>query len=160
MRPHRWRSIGVAAAVLAALAACADQTADDAEATGENDAAAANESGAAGPNERQLENGERVVSYTVRGIVVSLPTSTLDLQVKHEPIPEFDAGPGKPPGMNAMTMGFPLADDIDIDGMAPGQKVRLAFEVTHRPDGALKHFELVRWSALPDDTELSVSLDG
>lgn len=97
---------------------------------------------------------ERVVAYTVRGEVVTLPDAMNDLMVKHEAIPEFRDGEGTL-GMNVMTMPFPLADGVASDGLDVGDKVSITFEVRHNMDWSLKGYEATEWEELPADTQLN-----
>ena len=97
---------------------------------------------------------ERVVSYTVRGQVASLPDNMNDLMVKHEAIPEFRS-PNGTLGMNVMTMGFPLAEGVSSEGMSVGDKVATTVEVRHQRDWTLIGYETVSWEALPAETELN-----
>ncbi len=109
----------------------------------------------------EAETGPRIVEYTVRGEVESIPQNpSQDLMVKHEAIPEFDTGQtlpnGEPKlGMNVMSMPFPAPDDYDLSDLAVGDKVALTFAVQHdRETNQLLGYELVNHAKLPEDTQL------
>ncbi len=71
-------------------------------------------------------------SYRVRGIVRSLPapeTGAGDLRIQHEAIPDLVGPSGEIEGMAAMTMPFPLADDLDLTGLAAGDAVEFDLRV-------------------------------
>jgi hypothetical protein len=94
------------------------------------------------------------MTYTVRGEVTQLPepgAEGSDLMVRHEPIPDFKNAKGEVVGMNAMTMPFPVSNDVSLDGIAVGDKVRLTFEVQFQPATSFVTTEIDR---LPPDTEL------
>lgn len=105
-------------------------------------------------SDQAAPEGMRIVSYTVRGEVRSLPDESNDLMVRHEAIPEFRQGNGTL-GMNVMVMPFPFADGINADGMSIGDIVAITFEVTHREDWSLVGYQTVGWELLPADTELN-----
>jgi Cu/Ag efflux protein CusF len=93
-------------------------------------------------------------AYTVRGEVEQLPNPEVegsDLMVRHEPIPDFENSKGEVVGMNAMTMPFPLAGDVSLEGIAVGDKVELTFEVQFEPSTSFVTTEVTK---LPPDTEL------
>jgi Cu/Ag efflux protein CusF len=69
-------------------------------------------------------------TYTVRGVVVALPTDTEPMRVRHEAIPNFRSMAGEVVGMDAMTMPFPLGDGVAVEGLAVDDKVELTFVVT------------------------------
>lgn len=71
-------------------------------------------------------------TYTVKGIVESLPTidkPQSELRVHHEAIDDFADRDGKVVGMNSMTMEFPPAKGVDISSLKVGDKVVLTFSV-------------------------------
>lgn len=72
-------------------------------------------------------------TYTTRGQVAQLPVAgddRTDFMVRHEAIPEF-RGPQGERGMDTMVMPFPIRDEpaISLDGLAPGDKVQITFDV-------------------------------
>jgi len=69
-------------------------------------------------------------SYTVRGVIVALPESGEAMRVRHEAIPDFRGRNSEVVGMDAMTMPFPLGDDVELGDLAVGDKVELTFVVT------------------------------
>lgn len=72
--------------------------------------------------------------YTVRGVVVGLPSEDEPFQVHHEAIPDFRSAAGEVVGMDVMVMPFPLADGVEVGGLAPGDKVEIELEVTWTGD--------------------------
>lgn len=71
-------------------------------------------------------------SYDVAGVVESLPRDGADrreMTVAHEEIPDFVGRDGQEVGMEAMTMQFVVAQDVDLEGVAVGDGVDLTFEV-------------------------------
>lgn len=77
--------------------------------------------------------------YSVRGEIVQLPDPKrpdgAELYIRHEAIPDFVDTDGATVGMEAMTMGFPLAKDVDLAGFAVGDAIEFRLEV--------------RWDGLP-----------
>jgi hypothetical protein len=98
-----------------------------------------------------------VVRYTVRGQVVALPSPenpAAEFQVRHEPIPDFKSG-GQVVGMRAMTMPFPVGEDVSLDEIAIGDIIELTFETTYSPDTQMvESYRVVSITELPADTEL------
>ena len=72
-------------------------------------------------------------SYSVRGEVVALPDERRpddrQLRVRHEAIPDFVGFDGEVVGMASMSMPFPLAAKVDLEGVEPGDPVEMTFEV-------------------------------
>lgn len=69
--------------------------------------------------------------YTVRGRIASLPTAEKpgsSLQIEHEPIDNFVRQDGTL-GMDSMTMPFPLAKGLSLEGLAKDDVVEFTFEV-------------------------------
>jgi Cu/Ag efflux protein CusF len=73
--------------------------------------------------------------YTVRGVVEKLPQAGGDtnLYVHHAAIPGYRDDTGKVVGMMSMTMPFPVAAGLSLDGIAPGDPVEFTFRVMWRP---------------------------
>lgn len=93
-----------------------------------------------------------VHSYTVDGILTQLPTEPgHELMIRHVSIPDFVNASGDTVGMNAMTMGFPLADAAILDGFAAGDTIRFVFEVRW---GGQSPLRLTGMQHLPPGTEL------
>jgi hypothetical protein len=71
--------------------------------------------------------------YTVRGVVERLPQTEgpdRGLYIHHAAIPTFRDEHGKVVGMMSMTMPFPVADDVSLAGIAPGDPVEFTFAVS------------------------------
>lgn len=87
-------------------------------------------------------------TYTLRGIVRQLPDpakAAAQLQIQHEEIPHFVGWDGKVVGMQEMTMPFPLAPGVSLQGIAVGDAVEFTFE-TFR---SAKRYHLSRIAKLP-----------
>ena len=130
-RAGRRLGAGVVTALLLALAAC----------RGEREPAAAPP---APPD----------ATYTVRGVVWGLPAAAGgDLVVFHEAIPDFVDRKGERSGMDSMTMPFGVAPDVELAGLAEGDKVEITFELRWQDRQPLR---IVRLDELPGDTEVRV----
>jgi len=126
-------------------------------------------SGTAESAEQAIDFSTDADTYTVLGIVRSLPSEgppPTDLRIQHEHIPDFVGQTGEihmntdgVPGMKAMTMDFPrLADGVSLEGLAPGDKVRFTFKVKWIESATGD--KSPRWlvsaiEPLPDDTPVS-----
>ncbi len=129
------------------LGACADgePTADEAPAAAETE-----------PEEAEPEVSEPVVpeTYTVRGEIVELPDPedpTSGFFVYHEAIDEFRGIDGEVVGMSSMTMPFPVADGVDLEGLGRGDIVEFDLQVDWEGDPATL---VTRVEELPQDTIL------
>jgi Cu/Ag efflux protein CusF len=109
---------------------------------GGNDEAASSEAAAAAT--------ER---YTVLGTVSKLPDVSGDtnLYLRHAAIPDYKNEAGEAVGMKAMTMPFPLADGVSIEGLQEGDPVEFTFTMRWKPTG---HYEIVKIVELPAGTEI------
>ena len=71
-----------------------------------------------------------VQAYEVDGVLARLPEGPgTELMITHEEIPGFVNAEGDTVGMAAMTMGFPPAEEVSLEGFAPGDSVAIRFEV-------------------------------
>jgi Cu/Ag efflux protein CusF len=85
------------------------------------------------------EPGGPVQSYDVHGVVAQLPAGPgKEFMIQHDPIPDFVNAEGDTVGMNAMTMGFPPAEDLDLSGFTVGDSIRFTFEVRWGQPGPLR----------------------
>lgn len=95
--------------------------------------------------------------YEVRGVVMQLPSSEAPLaefQVRHEAMPNFRGQDGAL-GMDTMTMPFPPAKDLKLDGLAVGDKIMLSFEVNYDvATGNMIDYQATGFTKLPAETEL------
>ena len=96
--------------------------------------------------------GAPAATYTVRGKIESLPGASGDLALQHEPIPGFKDKDGKVSGMGTMTMPFPLAKGVSVDGLAVGDVVEFEFSVWWQPRVS---YEVTRITKLPAGTTLN-----
>lgn len=91
----------------------------------------------------------------MRGEVVALPDERRpddrQLRVRHEAIPDFVGFEGEVVGMASMSMPFPLAADVDLEGVEPGDPVEMTFEVRWEGTPPIRIVEL---EELPPGTEL------
>ncbi|HYG70643.1 MAG TPA: copper-binding protein [Anaeromyxobacteraceae bacterium] len=95
--------------------------------------------------------GGAVHRYTVRGEVVQLRDGPpRELMLRHEAIDDFVDRTGAVVGMNAMTMPFPVEAALPLDGIAPGDKVRVRFSM----DWEKSRMAVESVEELPPDTAL------
>lgn len=93
-------------------------------------------------------------TYTVRGQVVALPgedASQRRIRVRHEAVPDFVGVDGEVVGMASMTMPFPVAEGLSLEGIETDDKVEMTFEV--RWDGS-EPLRVVELRELPPGTTL------
>ena len=73
-----------------------------------------------------------VALYSVRGEVADLPAADRPqtwIAIRHEAIPDFVGITGEPDPMGAMTMRFPVAEGVDLGGLAVGDPLAFELEV-------------------------------
>jgi len=102
----------------------------------------------------QSEADAVIHAYSVRGRIVQLPDSTnpaSELRIHHEAIDEFKLTDGSPGPMHAMTMPFPPAKGVSLEGFAIGDVVEFGFEVQWEPSPGMS---LTTLKKLPADTPL------
>lgn len=116
--------------------------------------ASANESTGAPQAARE---GVVVDTYTVRGIVTSVPSDDNPMsgfQARHEAIPGFRSQGGEV-GMNVMNMAFPLVEGVDLGGIGVDDIVSITFTVDYdEVNDRLLGFRATSIERLPDGTEL------
>lgn len=96
-------------------------------------------------------------TYEIRGVVVALPAPgnhKSELRIHHEAIPSFSIK-GKVVGMAEMTMPFPLAEGVSLEGLAPGDPVAFTMEVREQPT---LRYQVTRISELPAGTTLNFTV--
>jgi Cu/Ag efflux protein CusF len=71
--------------------------------------------------------------------------------VYHEPIDNFVGADGKVVGMGTMTMPFPLAKGVSLEGLSVGDIVEVTFEVRWKSHPRTQTTKVVK---LPAGTEL------
>lgn len=91
--------------------------------------------------------------YTTRGRVERWTPGTRRIQVHHESLPGFVDADGRKVGMKAMSMSFSVAPDLDLEGVKPGDTVKLTFEVRHDSEPTLL---ITRLEELPPGTALQL----
>lgn len=127
----------------AALAGCSERPASPPPAS---DEAPAETSAAAGD--------VQIDTYTVRGEIEELPEPGRPmsaLRIHHEAIDNFVNRAGKVVGMGSMTMEFPVAEGVSLEGLAVGQKVEFTFAMARTPTGG---YRVTAIRPLPDETVL------
>ncbi|MHA7811796.1 MAG: copper-binding protein [Phycisphaerales bacterium] len=102
-------------------------------------------------------------TYTgIRGEITQLPDPSVPnspFKIRHEQIRDFKTADGNVnvtaegiAGMRSMTMPFPLAEGVTLDGYGVGDKVEFDFVVNW--GGGSAAWEITRIEKLPADTEL------
>jgi hypothetical protein len=92
--------------------------------------------------------------YRTRGVVERLPQADGPdhaIYIHHAAIPEYRDDTGAVVGMGTMTMPFPLAKGVAIDGLAPGDPVAFTFVVTWKPRSG---YEITEIRELPAGTAI------
>lgn len=110
--------------------------------------------GAAASSTRS-QRGEPDHTYVVRARVEMMPESgkpTSEFVVHHEAIPEFVGFTGIK-GMESMSMPFPLAKGLSLDGLGLGDPVEVTFVVWMTPGH--RGFEARGVRKLPSSTRLN-----
>lgn len=83
--------------------------------------------GCAGGGEEEPSGGR---TYTVRGQVRQLPSAGNPLiSVAHEAIDDYVDRQGEKVGMDPMTMPFPVAEEVSLEGIATGDVVEFDLHV-------------------------------
>ncbi len=110
----------------------------------------------ASPTQITPESTQPVVhTYTLRGRIISLPEPSnpaSELQIHHEAIDEFKSAQGEPAPMNAMTMSFPPATGVSLDGLVVGDAVEFVFRVQWEPTHEMGTTSIKK---LPAETKLA-----
>ena len=90
--------------------------------------------------------------YVVRGQISRLapPEAGPGLSIRHEEIPSFKDKEGAVVGMMPMTMFFPVAKEVPLAGLFPGDKIRFRFVM----DWQAARFEIEWIEKLPPETVL------
>ena len=91
-------------------------------------------------------------TYTVRARVVQLPSQGSGLSLEHEPIDNYVARSGKVEGMSSMTMPFPVAKDVSLEGIQPNDIVETQIHIDWSSEDS--PVEIITIRELPPDTQL------
>lgn len=102
--------------------------------------------------------------YTaIRGQITQLPDQNIpgsELKIRHQQIRDFKTQDGNIninskgiKGMASMTMPFPPADGLSLDGLVVGDKIEFDFVVNWGSKTG-PSWEVTRIAKLPDDTEI------
>ena len=103
---------------------------------------------------------EVVHTYTVRGRIVSLPSAedpASELRIHHEAIDTFKSAAGEATPMKAMTMTFPPAEGVSLDGLAVGDAVEFVFRMQWEPVVGMSTTSIKK---LPADAVLTIDAEG
>jgi hypothetical protein len=103
--------------------------------------------GCAGPAEERTTGH----TYTVRARVQQLPAQGGGLYLTHEAIDDWVGRSGKVEGMSTMTMPFPLAEGVSLEGIEPDDVVEVQLHVDWEADLAV---QITALRELPPDTQL------
>ena len=91
-------------------------------------------------------------TYTVRARVRQVPArGSGSFYLEHEAIDDWKGRSGKVEGMSSMTMPFPLAEDLSLEGIEPEDVVEVRLEVDWEADLPV---EITEIRELPRDTRL------
>ena len=116
--------------------------------------------GCSGEDGASAPAAEIVHTYTVRGRIVSLPSAdepASELRIHHEAIDTFKSATGEATPMKVMTMTFPPAEGVSLDGLAVGDAVEFVFRMQWEPSVAMSTTSITK---LPADTVLTIDGDG
>lgn len=116
--------------------------------------------GCARENDGAVAVAEVVHTYTVRGRIVSLPAAddpASELRIHHEAIDSFKSASGEAAPMKAMTMTFPPAKGVSLNGFAVGDPVEFVFRMQWEPSVSMSTTSIKK---LPKETVLSIDKDG
>lgn len=92
-------------------------------------------------------------TYTVRARVAQLPTQENGgLMLEHEPIDNYVARSGRVEGMDSMTMPFPVARDVSLEGIQPNDIVEVQLHIDWEAED--HQVEITALRELPPDTQL------
>jgi hypothetical protein len=91
-------------------------------------------------------------TYAMRGRVERPADPDRTLWIRHESVPEFRDERGEKVGMESMLMPFTPADDLDLAGLAAGDKIAFTLAVSWTADR--RPIQIVAWSRLPAGTQL------
>jgi Cu/Ag efflux protein CusF len=92
-------------------------------------------------------------TYTIRAKVQQLPTQENGgLMLEHEPIDNYVARSGRVEGMDSMTMPFPVAKDVSLEGIQAGDIVEVQLHIDW--DAEERQVEIISVRELPPDTKL------
>jgi len=95
-----------------------------------------------------------VETYAMRGEIVRLPAAgSREIAIRHEAVADFRDEGGKVVGMEAMTMPFTLAPEVDVAGLTPGDKVAFTLEMRWKATSDI--VRISRIERLPAGTMLS-----
>jgi hypothetical protein len=112
--------------------------------------------GCSGPKTPQ-GGGKNARTYTVRGQVEKLPGTAAgdrELTVRHEAVDDFTSRDGQVTGMDSMAMGFPLAREASVEGIAPGDVIELKLRVDWEAENPAEMTEITEVRKLPPGTKL------
>lgn len=90
--------------------------------------------------------------YELQGIVERLPQGPDNsLYIRHEAIDDFRDAHGEIVGMDSMTMPFPVAEGVPLEGVEAGDPIAFTFEVRWNDQ---PRFQVTSLRELPAGTEI------
>lgn len=98
---------------------------------------------------------ETAQKHVVRGEVVQVPRPddpAGEMQIRHEAIDGWIDSGGNAVGMSSMTMPFPVAKGVELDGIAPGDIVEFTLHIDWQADH--DRLAITRVRELPPGTKL------
>jgi Cu/Ag efflux protein CusF len=102
---------------------------------------------AAGCSKQSAPGGH---TYTVKARVAQLPSQGSGIYLEHEAIDNYVARSGKVEGMDPMTMPFPVAKDVSLEGIQPDDIVEAQLHI----DWDQSLVEITGLRELPKGTKL------
>jgi len=97
---------------------------------------------------------ERGHTYTMRAQVEELPAQgSNELYLTHEPIDDYVGRSGKVEGMDSMSMPFPVAKGVSLDGIESGDIIEAQLHVDWEADLGVQ-VQITGIRELPRDTRL------
>jgi len=90
-------------------------------------------------------------TYTVRARVDQLPAQGSGLTLTHEPVDNWVGRSGKVEGMSSMSMPFPVAEGVSLEGIQPGDVIEIQLHVDWDANLAV---QITGVRELPPDTRL------
>lgn len=97
------------------------------------------------------KGGDAGHTYTVKARVAQLPYQGGGLYLEHEAIDDYRGRSGKVEGMHPMTMPFPLAEGVSLEGIQPNDIVEFQLHVDWKADLPV---QITTIRELPPDTRL------
>ncbi len=102
------------------------------------------------------QDQSKVHSYETRGIIKTMPAKAGEpIEIRHEAVPNFKNDEGKTVPMDSMQMPFQISDDVSLEGLSEGDKIKFTFD-WNWGDYSMKVTSIEK---LPADTQLDLPTD-